>query len=61
MCLANRIYKCAPQFAGQEARDAFIRALPESLRGPFAAANPKSLNECMDSVTQMYAVLMRSQ
>lgn len=57
MWLANHIYKGVPHLTVQEARDAFIKALPEGLRAPIAAANPKSLNECVASVTKMYAVL----
>ena len=57
MCLANHIYRSAPYFAEQEAWNAFIRELPQSLRAPIAAANPKLLNECIYNVTQIYAVL----
>ena len=47
MWLANHIYKGVPPVTVQEARDAFIKALPEGLRAPIVAANPKSLNECV--------------
>ena len=37
--------------------EAFIRALPEGLRAPITAANQKSLDEFIDNVTPMYAIL----
>jgi len=43
--------------AEQEARDAFIRALPANLKISVAAGNPLTLNECVDNVTQLCAVL----
>ena len=57
MRLSHRIYRGATHLAEQEARDAFIKALPAGLRCPIAAANPRTLNECVDNVTQMRAVL----
>ena len=57
MRLAHRVYRGATHLAEQEAWDAFIKALPAGLRCPIAAANPRMLNECVDNVTQMRAVL----
>ena len=57
MRLSHRVFRGAPHLAEQEARDAFIKALPPGLRCPIAAANPHTLNECVDNVTQMRAVL----
>ena len=57
MRLSHRVFRGAPHLAEQEARDAFIKALPPGLRCPIAAANPHTLNECVDNMTQMRAVL----
>ena len=57
MRLSHRVFRGAPHLAEQEARDAFIKALPAGLRCPIAAANPRTLSECVDNVTQMRAVL----
>jgi hypothetical protein len=55
--LTRRVYKGAPALAEQESRDAFIRALPSNLRMAVAAANPLTLNECIDNVTQLCAIM----
>jgi hypothetical protein len=55
--LTSRIYVNAPEVAARESRDSFLRALPEDLRLSVTAANPKTLQDCIQSVTQTYAVL----
>ena len=57
MRLSHRVYRGAPHLVKQEARDAFVKALPAGLRCPIAAANPRTLNECVANVMQMHAVL----
>ena len=55
--LAHRVYRGAPHLVEEEAKDAFIKALPTALCCPIAAANPKTRSECIANVTQMHAVL----
>ena len=57
--LARRIYITAPDVAESEAKDAFIRALPEDLKLVVAAGNPPTLRDCIDNVTQLCSVMNR--
>jgi hypothetical protein len=68
--LAKRVFRNVAPLVEEESRDAFIKALPDNLRLPVAASNPKTLDECLDNVTHMcslmdstecnYAVAMRN-
>ena len=55
--LSKRVYRRAPHLAEQEDKESFVRALPDELRLPVPAANPKMLSECVDNVTQRHAIL----
>ena len=51
--LMGRIYSHAPEVAARESRECFLHALPDQLR----IANPTTLKECINNVTQTCAVL----
>ena len=56
--LARRVYRGALRLAEEEARDAFLRALPDGMmRCMVTAANPCTLTECEENVMQLHAVL----
>ena len=56
--LARRVYRGATALAEEEARDALLRALPDGMmRCMVTAANPLTLTECEENVTQLHAVL----
>ena len=55
--LARRVYKGAPDLADREGKDYFLRALPSQLRVAVAAANPLTVNECIDHVNRLCVVL----
>jgi hypothetical protein len=55
--LAKRVFKGAPMLAEREGRDYFIRALPTTLRVAVAACNPSTVNECIDHVNRLSAIL----
>ena len=55
--LARRIYQRDPRMADQEARDLFVKGLPPRIQLAVAAANPRTLAECVDSVSQLQVVL----
>ena len=55
--LARRVYKGAPDLADREGKDYFLRALPSQLRVAVAAANPSTVNECIDHVNRLCVVL----
>ena len=49
--LARRVYLGAPRLAEEEARDAFLQALPDGMmRCMVTAANPRTLTECEENV-----------
>ena len=47
------MYKGVPELAEREGRDYFIRALPNQLIMAVAAANPLTVNGCMDHVNRL--------
>jgi hypothetical protein len=55
--MAKRVFRNVPPLVEEESRDAFIKALPENLRLPVAASNPKTLDECLDNVTHMCSIM----
>ena len=55
--LARRIYRGDPQMAEVEAREQFVKGLPSRIRIAVAAANPRTLDDCVDSVSQLQIVL----
>ena len=55
--LAKRVYITSPEIAEREAKDCFIRALPEKLRMAIITANPPTLRECIIKVKQMCAMI----
>ena len=55
--LANRVYSQSTYYAEQEARDAFLRALPDEISLPIAASNPKTLSDCVAHVVNLKSVL----
>ena len=55
--LARRIYKRDFKLAEQEAREQFLKGLPRQVRMAVAAANPRTLNECVDNVAQIQIIL----
>ena len=55
--LAGRVYAGAPIVVAREAKDAFIRALPESMRYSIAATDPVSVADCVARVTQMCSIM----
>jgi hypothetical protein len=55
--LSKTVYAGAPELSEREARDAFIKALPENLRFSIAAANPTRLSDCVNNVTQLCALV----
>ena len=55
--LARRVYKGAPDLADREGKDYFLRALPSQLRVAVAAANPLTVNECIDHVNRLCVVV----
>ena len=55
--LAKRVYITSPEIAEREAKDCFIRALPERLRIAIITANPPTLRECIIKVEQMCAMI----
>ena len=55
--LATRVYKGAPDVAEREGRDYFIRTLPPQLRMAVAAADPVTVNDCIDMVTRLCVTL----
>ena len=56
--LVRRVYRGAPVLAEEEARDAFLWALPDGImRCMVTAAYSRTLTECKENVTQLHAVL----
>ena len=56
--LARRVYRGALRLAKEEARDAFLQALPDGMmRCMVTMANPCTLTECEENVMQLHAVL----
>ena len=55
--LARKVYKEAPDLADREGKDYFLRALPSNLRVAVAAANPVTVNECIDHGNRLCVVL----
>ena len=55
--LARRVYKGAPHLADGEGKDYLLRALPSQLRVAVAAANPLTVNECIDHVNRLCVML----
>ena len=55
--LARRIYRKDTKLAEQEAKEQFLRGLPKNVRLAVTAANPKTLDNCVDNVAQIQTVL----
>ena len=55
--LARQIYHRDLRMVEQEAREQFVKGLPPKIQVAVAAANPKTLDDCIDSVTQLQTVL----
>jgi hypothetical protein len=55
--LARRVSKGAPELADREGQDYFICALPNNLRVAVAASNATMVNECIDHVNTLCAIL----
>ena len=49
--MAGRIYAGAPSVIAREAKDAFLKAIPDHLRMSVAASNPETLRDCVDKVS----------
>ena len=49
--MAGRIYAGAPGVIAREAKDAFLKAIPDHLRMSVAASNPETLRDCVDKVS----------
>ena len=55
--LARCVYKDSPGLAEREGKDAYIQALPMNLRLPVAAANPQTVQDCMEVVERLCSVV----
>ena len=55
--LANRVYSHSSHYAQQAARESFLKALPTSIRTPIVAANPKSMQDCIDCAVNFESVM----
>ena len=55
--LAKRVYITSPEIAEREAKDCFIRTLPEKLRMAIITANPPTLRDCIIKVEQLCAMM----
>ena len=55
--LASRVYRGAPGMVDEESKEQFIRALLENLRLAVAASNPRTMEESVENVTQLCAIL----
>ena len=51
------VYRGGPHIIEREAKAAFIQNLPEAIKGPVAAANPKNIKEAVQTVIHMCSVL----
>ena len=49
--MAGRIYAGSPSVIAREAKDAFLKAIPDHLRMSVAASNPETLRDCVDKVS----------
>ena len=59
--LARRIYRADFRLADQEAREQFLKGLPNDMRLIVSGSNPKTLSECVDNVAQIHIVLEKDQ
>ena len=49
--MAGRIYAVAPSVIAREAKDAFLKAIPDHLRMSVAASKSETLRDCVDKVS----------
>ena len=55
--LARRIYRSDLKLAESEAREQFLSGLPKNVKLAVTAANPKTIDECVNNVAQIQIVL----
>ena len=55
--LARRIYRGDGKLAEQEAKEQFLRGLPKGVKLAVTAANPETIDDCVDNVAQIQVVL----